>query len=48
MKILVLIHEFPPVGGGGGRAAQDICSGLVKKGHEITVLTAHLDGLAKG
>ena len=47
MKILVLIHEFPPVGGGGGRAAQDICLGIVKRGHEITVLTAHLKGLPK-
>jgi len=47
MRILVLIHEFPRVGGGGGRAAQDICSGLVKRGHEVTVLTAHLKGLQK-
>jgi len=47
MKILVLIHEFPPVGGGGGRTAQDICLGMVKRGHEITVLTAHLEGLPK-
>lgn len=47
MKILVLIHEFPPVGGGGGRAAQDICKGLVNRGHEIVVLTAHLEGLPK-
>lgn len=47
MKILVLIHEFPPVGGGGGRAAQDLCCGLVKRGHEIIVLTAHLKGLSK-
>lgn len=47
MKILVLIHEFPPVGGGGGRAAQDICHGMLKRGHEITVLTAQLKGLPK-
>ena len=47
MKILVLIHEFPPVGGGGGRAAQDICRGLTEQGDEITVLTAHLKGLPK-
>jgi len=47
MKILVLIHEFPPVGGGGGRAAQDICLGMVARGHEVTVLTAHLEGLPK-
>lgn len=47
MKILVLIHEYPPVGGGGGRAAQDICQGLLRHGHEITVLTAHLKGLSR-
>jgi len=47
MKILVLSHEFPPVGGGGGRVAQDICCNLAKWGHEITVLTAHLEGLPK-
>ena len=45
MKILLLTYEFPPVGGGGGRAAQDIAIGLAARGHEIRVLTAHLDGL---
>jgi len=43
----VLIHEFPPVGGGGGRVAYDICRGLVERGHEITILTAHIKGLRK-
>ena len=46
MRILVLIHEFPPIGGGGGRAAQDICAHLVKRGHEVTILTAHMKGLS--
>ncbi len=45
MRILVLIHEFPPVGGGGGRAAYDICRQLVRRGHQVLVLTAHLKGL---
>jgi glycosyltransferase involved in cell wall biosynthesis len=45
MRILVLNHEFPPVGGGGGRAAEDICRGLAKRGHQIKVLTSHLKGL---
>jgi glycosyltransferase involved in cell wall biosynthesis len=45
MRILVLNHEFPPIGGGGGRAAEDICRGLTKWGHQIKVLTAHLGGL---
>ena len=45
MRILVLIHEYPPVGGGGGQVAEDICGGLVKLGHEVRVITAHLKGL---
>jgi glycosyltransferase involved in cell wall biosynthesis len=45
MRILVLNHEFPPIGGGGGRAAEDVCRGLAKRGHAVTVLTSHLKGL---
>ena len=45
MRILVVIYEFPPVGGGGGQVARDICHGLVNSGHEVRVLTAHLDDL---
>lgn len=45
MRILVLSHEYPPVGGGGGRVAQDVCQGLARRGHEIQVLTAHWKGL---
>jgi glycosyltransferase involved in cell wall biosynthesis len=47
MRILTLIHEFPPIGGGGGRAAYDICKELVKRGHQIIVLTAHIKGIPK-
>ncbi len=47
MRILVLIHEFPPVGGGGGRVAQDIAEGLAQCGHEIVIITSHLKGLPK-
>ncbi len=45
MRILTIIYEFPPIGGGGGRAAYDICRELVARGHEITVLTAHMRGI---
>jgi glycosyltransferase involved in cell wall biosynthesis len=45
MRILVLNHEFPPIGGGGGRAAEDSCLELSKQGYEIKVLTTHIKGL---
>ncbi len=47
MKILVLIYEYPPVGGGGGQVALDIASGLTKRGHEIVLLTSHFGDLPK-
>ena len=47
MRILVLSYEYPPVGGGGGRAAQDLCQVLAKRGYELRVLTAHLKGLPR-
>ncbi len=47
MRILVLNYEFPPVGGGGGRAAEDICRFLAARGHSVTVRTAHYTGLPK-
>lgn len=45
MRILVVTYEFPPIGGGGGHAAREICRGLVCHGHEVHVLTAHWKGL---
>jgi len=47
MRILVLIHEFPPIGGGGGQVAKDICQHLIKLGHEIILITAHKKGLPR-
>jgi len=47
MRILVLNHEFPPIGGGGGRAAEHICRTLAKRGYKIEVLTSHLEGLSR-
>ena len=47
MRILVLSHEFPPIGGGGGRVAQDISKGLAQQGDEVVLITAHLKGGAR-
>ena len=37
MKVLVLIHEYPPIGGGGGHVAKDLCKGLAECGHDLKV-----------
>ncbi len=47
MRILTIIYEFPPIGGGGGKAAEDICRGLAARGHEVGVLTAHWGDLPR-
>ncbi len=46
MRILILIHEYPPVGGGGGRVAQDIARRLAAQGHQVYVLAPHIKGHA--
>lgn len=45
MRILILCHEHPPLGGGGGNAASQIARYLAKKGNEVTFLTSHFGSL---
>jgi glycosyltransferase involved in cell wall biosynthesis len=45
MKILVIIYEYPPIGGGGGRIAADLCRVLARRGHELCVLTSRISSL---
>lgn len=45
MKILILNYEHPPIGGGGGRLAAKVGSGLVRRGHQVRVLTAGMNHL---
>lgn len=45
MKILVVIHEFPPIGGGGGPIARDLSLQWVKAGHQVRVVTARFGDL---
>jgi glycosyltransferase involved in cell wall biosynthesis len=45
MKVLVISHEYPPIGGGGGKVVQDLCVGLSGRGHQIHLLTALWENL---
>lgn len=45
MKILVISHEYPPVGGGGANACLFLTRGYAKAGHKVTVITVWYEGL---
>jgi len=44
MKILLLNYEFPPIGGGGGKATYNLAKELTLLGHRVDVLTARMKG----
>lgn len=45
VKILTLCYEFPPIGGGGGRVAEQIAQALAQRGHDVRVHTARMPHL---
>ncbi|MCD8038350.1 MAG: glycosyltransferase family 4 protein [Lachnospiraceae bacterium] len=44
MKILIISHEYPPIGGGGANACFFLAREFMRIGHSVTVLTAGLGG----
>lgn len=44
MKILLLNYEFPPIGGGAGKATYNLAKELAKLGHQVDVLTSKING----
>lgn len=44
MKILVISHEYPPIGGGGANACMFLTNGFAAKGHEVTLVTVWFEG----
>ena len=47
MKILLLCHEYPPLGGGGGIGAQQYAEAWSEQGHDVTVITSWQAGLKR-
>ena len=45
MKILTLCYEYPPLGGGAGRAAKSVAEGLAARGHEVRFQTGGMPHL---
>lgn len=45
MKILVVSHEYPPIGGGGANACLFLTKGYAEAGHKVTLITVWYEGL---
>ena len=44
LRVLTLCYEWPPIGGGGGRAARDIAEALARRRHQVRVQTIRFSG----
>ncbi len=44
MKILIISHEYPPVGGGGANACYNLSHEYASRGHEVEVVTVWYEG----
>lgn len=47
MKILVVTHEYPPIGGGGANACYFLTKEYAEFGHQVTVITSAYKDLPK-
>lgn len=47
MRILMINHEFPPVGGGGGKVTYFISKNLARSGHDVSVITSQFKDLPR-
>lgn len=45
MKILIISHEYPPIGGGGANACFFLTREFAGKGHQMTIITAQFGDL---
>jgi glycosyltransferase involved in cell wall biosynthesis len=42
VKLLLLNYEYPPLGGGAGRATQSIAEQLASMGQDVNIITSHI------
>ena len=47
MRVLIANYEFPPVGGGASKVSYELAKNLVKKGHDVVVLTSRFGDLPR-
>jgi len=47
MKILIISHEYPPIGGGGANACYFLSREFARSGHQVTIVTAQYGKLPK-
>ena len=47
MKILIISHEYPPVGGGGANACMYLARQYAMAGHEVHIITVWFGGLSE-
>ena len=47
LKILILNHEFPPVGGGAAPVTFELCKQLALMEHKVDVVTMHYGELPR-
>lgn len=45
MKILIVSHEYPPIGGGGANACMNLAREYGNAGHKVVILSAWYEGL---
>ena len=47
MKLLILSHEYPPIGGGGANACYFLSREFAKAGHLVTIVTAQYGNMVQ-